>query len=224
MVTDAQDALKYIGDRGEIDGAHMAVVGHDMSGPIALKLAASDPRVKSVELVAVPGRPLVDVWADQFKLLNGQESSDAFRAMVANLVTTGSFPPRDAMRSEQQSMLPIGQDALYRTLFTIDPLADAAAVKVPVLMALGEKSTSISTEDTNRLSAALGGGKEVVTATNATATLQTLKPAPTLSPRGDPNDMSSMGGGPLIADAPRDQPTLGRLTSFLGSALGVPSA
>ena len=93
MVTDAQEALKYIGQRGEIDGTRLAVVGHDMGGPIALKLAATNPAVKSVELVAVPGRPLVDVWADQFKLLNGQESSDAFRAMVATLETTGSFPP-----------------------------------------------------------------------------------------------------------------------------------
>ena len=97
-------------------------------------------------------------------------------------------------------------------------------MKVPVLMALGEKSTSISTRDTALLSAALGGTKEVVTATNATATLQTLKPAPVASPRGDPNDMSAMGGGPLIADAPRDAPSLARLTSFLGAALGVRAA
>lgn len=223
-VTDAQEALKYIADRGEVDGSRVAVVGHDMSGPIALKLAASDPRVKSVALVAVPGRPLVDVWADQYKQLNGQESADAFRATAATLTATGSFPPRDSMRPEQQTMLPVGQDALYKSLFTVDPLADAAKVKVPVMMALGDKSTSISTEDTNRLSAALGGTKEVVTATNATATLQTLKPAPVASPRGDPNDMSAMGGGPLIADAPRDQPTLDRITAFVGSALGAHAA
>jgi pimeloyl-ACP methyl ester carboxylesterase len=221
MVTDAQEALKYIGQRGEIDGSRLAVVGHDMSGPIALKLAAGDPAVKSVALVAAPGRPLVDVWADQFKTLNGQDSADAFRAMVDSLVTTGSFPPRESMRPEQQTMLPVGQDALYKALFTVDPLADARAVKVPVLIALGERSTSISSQDASLLAAALGGTSEVVTATNATATLQTLKPAPVASPRGDPNDMSSMGGGPLIADAPRDQPTLGRLTSFLGGALGV---
>jgi hypothetical protein len=223
-VADAQEALKYIAQRGEVDGSRLGVIGHDMSGPIALKLAAGNPQVKSVTLVAVPGRPLADVWADQYKLLSGQESADAFRAMVNTLVTTGSFPPRDTMRPEQQTMLPIGEDGLYKAMFTLDPLADAAAVKVPVLIALGEKSTSISTDDANRLSAALGGTKEVVTATNATATLQTLKPAPVASPRGDPNDMSAMGGGPLIADAPRDQPTMGRISSFMASALGVRAA
>jgi pimeloyl-ACP methyl ester carboxylesterase len=224
MVTDAQEALKYISQRGEIDGSRLAVVGHDMSGPIALKLAAGDPAVKAVALVAAPGRPLVDVWADQFKTLNGQESSDAFRAMVADLEATGSFPPRDSMRPEQQTMLPVGQDALYKALFSIDPLADARAVKVPVLTALGDRSTGVSSDDANRLSGALGGTNEVVTATNATQTLQTLKPAPVASPRGDPNDMSSMGGGPLIADAPRDKPTTDRMTAFLGAALGARAA
>jgi hypothetical protein len=33
-----------------------------------------------------------------------------------------------------------------------------------------------------------------------------------------------MGGGPLIADAPRDQPTVGRLTAFLGSSVGAKAA
>jgi len=36
--------------------------------------------------------------------------------------------------------------------------------------------------------------------------------------------MSAMGGGPIIADAPRDQPTLARMTSFLGTALGAKAA
>jgi pimeloyl-ACP methyl ester carboxylesterase len=224
MVTDAQEALKYLGERGEIDGSRLAVVGHEMSGPIALKLAAGDPRVKSVVLVAAPGRPLVDVWAGEFQVLNGQPSADAFRAEVAELLATGSFPPRERIRSEHQTVLPVGQDALYRALFTVDPLADARNVKVPVLVALGEKSTSVSQDDANAVSQALGGRTEVVVAPNATATLQTLKAAPRLTPGGDPSDMSMMGGGPIIADAPRDQPTVGKISSFVGSSVGAKAA
>jgi len=221
MVSDAQDALKYLGERGEIDGSRLAVVGHDMSGPIALKLAAADKRVKSVALVAVPGRPLVDVWADQFQASNGKDSADAFRTLAASLVATGSLPARDTIRPEQQTALPVGQDALYKALFAVDPLADAAAVKVPVLMAVGEKSTSVFQDDTARLSKALGGASEVVVAPSANATLQTIKVAPRLVPAGDPTDMSAMGGGPLIADAPRDQSALARITSFLGVSVGA---
>jgi len=224
MVTDAQEALKYLGERGEVDGTRLAVVGHDMSGPIALKLAAADPRVKSVVLVAAPGRPLVDVLAGEFQATIGQQSAEAFRALVADLIATGSFPPRASIRSEYQTILPNGQDALYKAMFMVDPLADAKAVKVPVLIALGEKSTSVYTDDATMLSAALGGKSEVVVAPNATATLQTLKPRPPSAAGGDPSDMSSMGGGPIIADAPRDQASVSRMASFVGSSVGAKAA
>jgi len=224
MVTDAQEALKYLGERGEIDGSRLAVVGHDMSGPIALKLAAADPRVKSVGLVAAPGRPLVDVWAGEFQALSGQQSADAFRALVANLQSTGSFPSRAEMRPEHQTLLPVGQDALYKAMFSVDPLADAKGVKVPVMIALGEKSTSVFQDDAAALTAALGGKTEVVVAPNSTATLQTLKVRPPTPPGGDPSDMSSMGGGPIIADAPREQATVSRIASFLGASVGAKAA
>ena len=224
MVTDAQEALKYLGERGEIDGARLAVVGHDMSGPIALKLAATDNRVKSVALVAAPGRPLVDVWAGEFQALSGQQSADAFRALVTDLLATGNLPARTSIRSEHQTLLPVGQDALYKAMFAVDPLADARSVKVPVMIALGEKSTSVVAEDASLLTAALGGRSEVVVAPNATATLQTLKAPPRVVPGGDPSDMSAMGGGPIIADAPREQPTVARLTSFMGASVGARAA
>ncbi len=215
---------QYLGERGEIDGSRLAVVGHDMSGPIALKLAATDDRVRSVALVAAPGRPLVDVWAGEFQALSGQQSADAFRALVTDLLATGSFPARASMRPEHQTLLPVGQNELYKAMFAVDPLADAQAVKVPVMIALGEKSTSVFSEDAALLTSALGGRTEVVVAPNATATLQTLKAPPRNVPGGDPSDMSSMGGGPIIADAPREQPTMARLTSFLGATVGARAA
>lgn len=224
MVTDAQEALKYLAERGEVDGSRLAVVGHDMGGAIALKLAAGDNRVKSVALVAAPGRPLVDVMAGEFQALSGQESADAFRALVSDLLVTGSFPPRTAMRPEHQTVLPIGQDALYKSIFAVDPLADAKAVKVPVMIALGEKSTSVFQDDARLLAEALGGPSEVVVAPNATATLQTLKVRPADAPRGDPSDMSSMGGGPIIADAPREATTVNRIAAFVGSSVGAKAA
>jgi len=224
MVTDAQEALKYLAERGEIDGTRLAVVGHDMGGPIALKLAATDSRVKSVVLVAAPGRPLADVWAAQFQALSGQASADAFRTLVADLLANGTFPPRAAMRAEHQTVLPVGHEALYKAMFSVDPLADAKAVKVPVLIALGEKSTSVFQEDAKLLTQALGGRSEVVVAPNATATLQTLRVRPPAPPGGDPSDMSSMGGGPLIADAPREPATVATIAAFVGSSVRARSS
>jgi pimeloyl-ACP methyl ester carboxylesterase len=220
MVGDAQAALAFLSQRREIDPSRLAVIGHDMGGVIALKLAAGEPRVKGVALVATPGRPLVDVVADDFRVGYGQESSDAVRAAVADLVATGSVPTRSSLRPEIQSLLPGGQDLLYKGVFSADPLADAGAVKVPVLVTLGERSTSVSGADADALAKALGGPSQVVVAAQANATLQTLKPPPRQAPF-DAGDMSTHGNGPQIADAPRDQPSLGQLTSFLATTTGA---
>lgn len=222
MVADAKEALAFLGQRQEVDPTRIAVVGHDTGGAIALKLAAADPRVKSVALVSTPGRPLVDVLADGFKFTNGQASADSFRAVIAGLLDTGALPPRDSIRPEFQSILPPGQDAFFKSLFSVDPLTGAGAVKVPVLMALGERSNTVTALDTQRLSQGIGGKSEVVVAGNSSPTLQQIL-APVVRPF-DPLDMDSHSGGPPVAEAPRDQPTVDRIARFVGASVGAKAA
>ena len=111
-------------DRTEA-GNRMAVVGHDMGGVIAMKLAATDERVKSVALISTPGRPLVDVWAENYRFTHGPVSSDAYRAMIDGLLTNGTLPARDVMRPEFQSLLPPNQDAFFKAMFSVDPASEA---------------------------------------------------------------------------------------------------
>ncbi len=172
MMADAKEALAFLSQRQEVDGSRIAVVGHDMGGVIALSLAAGDNRVKSVALVSTPGRPLVDVMADGYKSAHGPVSADAYRAMIDGLLTTGSLPPRDAMRPEFQTLLPPNQDAFFKGMFSVDPAVVAKAVKVPVLMATGERSITVTPIDTQRLTQSLGGRTESVVAANASATHQ----------------------------------------------------
>ena len=219
MVADAKEALAFLSQRGEVDGSRLGLVAHDSAGAIALKLAASEPKVKSVALVSAPGRPLVDVWADRFRASNGPESSDAFRAMIGTLLTTGSLPPRTEIRAEFQSSLPPGRDSFHRALFAADPLADARAVRVPVLIVLGERSTSVTGADASRLTAALGGPSEVMVAPNATASLQQVLPPPVRV--FDPNNHDLHGLGPPVADAPREESSVAKIATFMGAGLGI---
>lgn len=146
-------------------------------------------------------------------------SADAFRATIAGLLATASLPPRDAIRPEFQTLLPPGQDGFFRSLFTVDPIADARAVKVPVLMALGDRSTTVSSVDSAALTRALGGRSEVVTAANSNVTLQQVLAAPVRP--FDPADMDSHGLGPPVAEAPRDRASMDRLASFVASSVGA---
>lgn len=217
MVHDAREALGFLTQRQEVDATRVAVIGHDMAGPIALKLAAVDDRVKSVTLLSAPGRPLVDVWADGFRATHGPASADAFRALIDSLVVTGSLPGREAVAPEYQTSLPPGQDPFFKAMFSVDPLADAAAVKVPVLIALGERSAQVSSVDATLLGGSLGGRTETVVAADSSSTFQQFRRAPVRV--SDPTNMDDHGLGPPVADAPRDQPTIDRIASFVGTSL-----
>jgi hypothetical protein len=178
--------------------------------------------VKSVALVSAPGRPLVDVWADGYQFTHGPASAEAFRTMISGLLTTGALPPREQVRPEFQSTLPPGVDAFHKALFSVDPVADAAAVKVPVLMALGERSNTVTSADTQRLSQSLGGKSEVVVAANSSPSLQQILTAPVRP--FDPLDMDSHGLGPPVAEAPRQQVTVDQIASFVASSVGARAA
>lgn len=219
MVGDAKEALAFLAQRSEIDRSRLAVVAHDAAGSIALNLAAGDPQIRSVALISAPGRPLVEVWSDRFRAEGGQASADTFRSMIDGLLTTGTLPPREEVPAQFQSSLPPGRDGFFQSLFSVDPLADAGAVKVPVLIVLGERSTSVTGVDADRLRAALGGPSEVVVAANSSASLQQVLAAPVRV--FDPTNHDLHGLGPPVAEAPRDEASVARITSFVAAAVGA---
>jgi pimeloyl-ACP methyl ester carboxylesterase len=218
LVSDAKDALKFLMGRKEVGRSPMAVVGHDVGGPIALRVAADEPRVKSVVLVSSPGRPLVDVLADGFAASNGPASADAFRAEVANLLATGSLPGPESIPPEHQSVLGQGQDALLKGMFSDDPAADAARVKVPALIMVSSHSQTVTKADGDRLAQAMGPGASVVV-TDATPTLAVYVPdRPAIA--FDPNNEATHTGGARIVDPiRRDQGSVAKVTSFLSDRL-----
>lgn len=222
MVSDAREALKYLSERQEVDANRLAVVGHDMGGVIAMKLAATDERIKGVALVSTPGRPLVDVWAESYLFTHGPVSSDAYRAMIDGLLTNGTLPARDVMRPEFQTLLPPNQDAFLKAMFSVDPATDARAVKQPVFIVTGERSTAVKPADADRLSQNLAGRKEAMVAPSASSSLQQVL-SPIIRPF-DPLDMDSHGLGPPVADAPREQTSVDKLAAFLAGTVGARTA
>ena len=215
MVTDAHDALLFLSQRSGIDGSNLAIVGHDMGGVIAMRVAATDDKVKSVVLLSTPGRPLVDVMASSFEASTGRDSADAFRATIATLLATGALPERAAIRPEHQPVLPVGQDAVLRAMYAADPVADAAKIKVPALVVTGSQSPTVNATDGDRLRAALPSAQAFTA--DATATLQRITAA--LPQSFDANDHRAHGGGRPPDTATRDPEAVEKITTFLGSKL-----
>ncbi|MFP5318440.1 MAG: alpha/beta hydrolase [Acidimicrobiia bacterium] len=223
MIEDARGALRFLAQRREVGSAAVALVGHDVGGWMALRLAATEDKVKSVALVSTPARKLVDVYAESFRQTHGPASADRFRASVDTLLTTGAVPGPTDMAAEHQSVLGQGQDELLKGVFTADPLADAARVKVPVLVTAGTQGTGVTSADAERMAQAIGGSAQL-SVFNLGPTLRELPPDPG-SIRFDPNDESThvFGARPVIG-VKRDGPAVEKVTSFLSTTLRAAKA
>ncbi len=218
MVTDAHEALLFVSQRSGIDASNLALVGHDLGGIVAMRVAASDDKVKSLVLLSTPGRPLVEVMAANFEASFGPQSGEAFRSTISTLLATGALPERSAIRPEHQTVLPVGQDALLRAQFTLDPPAEIVKVKAPVLVVSGTQSPLVNATDGDRLKAALPSAQTFNADT--TATLQKVIPA---APQAfDPNDHRAHGGGRPPDTATRDQAAVDQVATFLRTRLAGP--
>lgn len=159
MVEDAAAGLKFLRERRETQGQPITVVGYDQAGFIAMKLAQTEPSVKGVVLISVPGRPIGEVIASDFLRgvpdpVKAQQVSDAMKAAVAQVVSTGTIPRLDSLPEDLRTIF--NSDPNYlKGLFSFDPVAEAGKVKVPTLVVRGGNDGSILPRDVGALTAAL---------------------------------------------------------------------
>jgi pimeloyl-ACP methyl ester carboxylesterase len=162
LVADARAAVDFLTERAEVDAGRIALAAYDQGGIVALRLAADEPRVQRVALISVPGRPVPEVLADQVRAEFGPESAAAVLDIASGLVATGSLPPVDAIPAEHRQFLLAADPAFLAQVYAADPAADAARVRVPVLVVVGSASRGVAAADAERLRAALPSDRVVV--------------------------------------------------------------
>jgi pimeloyl-ACP methyl ester carboxylesterase len=210
LVTDAKAALDLLAQRRETSGRDLAVVGYDLGGLVATRLAATDPRVKRLVLVSTPGGAPVEMQAAQLRAVGGQPLEDALRSTVANLLATKTLPSIDALPAELRPLFPPVEAPFLAELYGMDGAAEAAKVRVPTMVVTGADATGY---DPARLAAAVPGAQMVTSPGSSTLVLTGALPA------DDPSNPASAthvhGAGPPVAATKRDADALGRITGFL---------
>lgn len=169
LVTDAAAAVDFLAQRAEVDPERIAVVGHGEGGLVAMQLAEQEPRVRGLGLISVPGRPFVDVLADDFagSAHRGEEVA-GLRAVVASLLADGRLPAD--IPASLAGFFPAGRQEYLTDIFSLDPVALAREVDVPVLVVRGGAATFVTAADEAALRGALSSD-EVFVAGDAGPTL-----------------------------------------------------
>jgi uncharacterized protein len=213
LVADARAALDLLAQRKETQGRELSVVGYEDGGLLALRLAATDPRVKRVVLVSAPGRSLVDLQAARLSARYGPESGEHLRSVVADLLATGALPALPDMRTELRAMLPPERAALLAGLYAIDPVAEAARVRVPTMIVVPAPAASY---EAARLAAAIPGAQVVTSAGGPN--LQILDDRP-VDDRSDPaHPQHDHGAATPVVPSEPDAAAYDRITAFLTAA------
>lgn len=222
LVSDAAAAVGFLSERAEVDRERIALVGHEEGGLVALRLAVSDRRIASVVLVSVAGRPLVEVVADDFRNSGHGDDVEQLEAVVARVVNGEGLPEPGTLPPSLASFFPTDQEEYLRDIFSLDPVAVARGVHVPVLVVRGEKATGISAADAEALVSAIGDDAEVVSVADAGHTLLEIDSSHlpgTTDPDSSAHGSESSGGPPGAGVRERSEEALARIREFLASTL-----
>jgi dienelactone hydrolase len=198
---DIRAGVDYLRARTEVDPARVALVGHSEGGMIAPMIAAGDPRLAAIALMAGTahtGRRIID-----YQLANLVRGNPQVPAAARDSVARVMLATFDSTEARKPWM---------RYFLGYDPIPTIRRVRQPVLILQGETDQQVRPEEARMLDAALreAGNRQV--------TLR-LFPARNHLFLRDPN--GHPGGYAALTDGRVDGEVLGALADWLAVTLAA---
>jgi dienelactone hydrolase len=157
-VDDAVAGAELLRATAKVDPARVYVLGHSLGAMLAPRIAALDPKIAGLILLAPPARPLEDLLPGQFThlfSLDGKISEpeqaqiDLIRQQVAKVKIPELSP------ATPSSELPLNLAAPYwLDLRSYDQVATARQLGKPILILQGGRDYQVTSEDLDRWKAA----------------------------------------------------------------------
>jgi dienelactone hydrolase len=148
-----------------VDGARIFLLGHSLGGTVAPRIAAADPSVAGLILLAGGAQPLHWVLVRQFSYLASlrPENEAASRPVIEKLTEQAQRIDADLSPSTPSGELPLGAPASYwLDLRDYDPAGLAATLGKPMLILQGGRDYQVTVaDDLARWQAALADRPEV---------------------------------------------------------------
>jgi dipeptidyl aminopeptidase/acylaminoacyl peptidase len=151
---DARAALRYLRFRPGMDPQRIGLIGHSYGAEIAPMVAAEDPSVWAVVLMAGPARTFRETmrYQHRYRIENDPRIAPADREAAL----------AEAMR-EQETNVAASTEAWRRSIQDRDPLPTARRLRMPVLILQGLTDRAVDPEDARLLERAIreGGNSRV---------------------------------------------------------------
>jgi pimeloyl-ACP methyl ester carboxylesterase len=162
LVADARACVEFLTARADVDPARIALIGHSEGGETVPILAAERPALAAVVLLAAPGRPVLEIIADQNRLVlekqglapeEVEKQLKGVRAFLERLASGAQIDPAGLTPDELGAL---ASRAWLQSHARHDPLATIRKLRCPVLLLQGALDFQVSPErDAKALAAAL---------------------------------------------------------------------
>jgi len=155
-VDDAVAAAALLRAQKEVDPKRIYVIGHDLGGYVAPRIAEQEGKLAGLVILAGNVRPLEDLILEQSRNSNmSNEKLDQLKKLVARI---------KALEPEDADAPPIlGMRVPYLLdLKGYDPAAMAAKLGIPVMVLQGERDFQVTMADFALWKSALGSRKDAV--------------------------------------------------------------
>ena len=143
---DIRAALAFLRSRDDVDPARLALIGHSEGGIIAPMIAATDPALHAIVIIAGPahtGRVVSDQQVRAALVARGLSGTQLEAEIAVN----------DRIREAQ-----VAQNPWLGFWFSYDPIPTAKRVTQPVLIIQGATDTQVGPDQAEELAAAFRSG------------------------------------------------------------------
>jgi len=185
LLDDVRAALAALREHDEVDSSRVVLVGHSEGAYLAPVIAAEDPTLKGIAVLAGAARPLDEITRWQVETTLRQQGASEEQVVAAALdqedeyiafVEGSNGEWSDYSVEDLQTTLPwLTEEAAGNLLATPlalswlrehyldDPAATLASVTIPVFVLNGEKDMQVPAEEAERIDAVLrdAGNSEV---------------------------------------------------------------
>ncbi len=161
VVNDVLAAAEYLRGVTGIDPERIFVLGHSLGGTMAPRIAARDPRLKGLILLAASNRNLADLMLEQNEYL----------ASLDGTVTADEAQALDELRRQVERVKALdfkegevilgAARAYWADILAYDPVATAKSLPVPMLILQGERDYQVTMADFAAWKAGLGQRADV---------------------------------------------------------------
>jgi dienelactone hydrolase len=151
VTDDAIAAVALLAKMPKINKKQIYVLGHSLGGMLVPRIAAQDPQIAGIIILAGTARPIGQVVLEQVKYIDGltgtqtpEDKKEIEKAeAIAAQVASPTLKP-DVMVDFFGSPIP---GSYFLDLQTYDPGKSAASLKVPILVLQGGRDYQVTTAD-----------------------------------------------------------------------------